>query len=225
MARSFFDAPAATDFLPFIKYDARGGHVFRVDRGDDGTSENVNITRSFKAVIDVENIELGWIEFNEAGVAPRFALAHNSLETLAKPEGKFKKGIRMRMKLSKECGGDIREFASNAVAVVNAVGALLSAYDEVAPANSGKVPVVTLGDPVTIVSNIKTDKGTMKATNYQPVFEIVNWVPRPVDLPAIEVVQQPKAAVPPASSAPPSTGATRSAPPVTKQVADEDDFG
>ena len=39
------------DFLPIIKYDARAGRLFRVDR-EDGVSTSVDITRNFKAVFD-----------------------------------------------------------------------------------------------------------------------------------------------------------------------------
>ena len=48
------------DFLPIVKYDARAGRFFRVDR-EDGVSTPVDITRSFKAVFDFENVETGWI--------------------------------------------------------------------------------------------------------------------------------------------------------------------
>jgi len=60
------------DFLPVCKYDARAGRAFRVDR-EDGQNNPVDITRNFKAVFDMENIEVGWIAFPK-GAAPDFQL-------------------------------------------------------------------------------------------------------------------------------------------------------
>lgn len=230
MARAFFNSAPQNTFLPFIKYDARGGHVFRADKNIDGSADNVNITRAFKAVFDIDNFEHGFIEFSEAGVAPRFALAHNSQPEPSKPEGKFKKGIRVRLRLNKDCGGDVREFSSAAQSVVEAFGKLVDDYDTGVVDNVGKLPVVVLGEPVQITSNIKQPSGaTMKATNYAPTFQIVGWVTRPEDLPQVAIAAP--AAAPVAASSPPSTGSTRAAPPVApapapaKAAVDEDDFG
>jgi hypothetical protein len=57
-----YDTSGGGDFLPIVKYDARAGRIFRVDRLD-RVNNPVDITRSFKAVIDLENIEVGWLDF------------------------------------------------------------------------------------------------------------------------------------------------------------------
>ena len=64
------------DFTPIIKYDARAGRIFRVDRVQTTNgfeSEQVDITQIFKAVVDFENIQCGWIDF-PANSAPSFVL-------------------------------------------------------------------------------------------------------------------------------------------------------
>jgi len=60
------------DFLPIVKYDARAGRMFRVDKVD-GISTPVDITKKFKAVFDFENVEVGYINF-ATGSAPDFVM-------------------------------------------------------------------------------------------------------------------------------------------------------
>ena len=64
------------DFTPVCKYDARSGRLFRIDRVNTGNgfqSEPVDITSIFKAVVDFENMQVGWIDF-PTGSAPSFVL-------------------------------------------------------------------------------------------------------------------------------------------------------
>jgi hypothetical protein len=62
----FSTAPSeGGDFMLIVKYDARAGRVFRLDRVDNGSgyeSDAVDITPIFKALADFENIEVGWIK-------------------------------------------------------------------------------------------------------------------------------------------------------------------
>ena len=60
------------EFLPIVKFDCRAGRMFRRDR-ENGENTDVDITKSFKAVMDLDNIEVGWIDFDTGG-APSFAL-------------------------------------------------------------------------------------------------------------------------------------------------------
>jgi hypothetical protein len=95
------------DFTPIIKYDARSGRIFRVDRtatADGFVSDNVDITQTFKAVADFENIETGWMLF-AAGVAPSLTMV--KLPTSGERQGYAGKprtaqaGIRFMLKLNK----------------------------------------------------------------------------------------------------------------------------
>ena len=220
---SYGGTGGGADFLPIVKFDARAGRFFRVDR-EDGVSTPVDITRSFKAVFDFEGLEVGWISFN-AGSAPDFQMVPFGSDMGSKPSDNHKRGIRMAVKLSGECGGDCRELAGTSGAMMKGIDLLHDDYVAGAIENAGKLPVVILEDTIPIESG----SGAKKSTNYQPVFRITGWVKRPSGLNEA-AAPQPEKFIQPAMSAPkspPSTGSTRAAPPKAKTVApwDEEDFG
>lgn len=216
---SFFDdvsslSSGASKFLPIIKYDARSGRMSRVDR-DNGENTSVDITRSFKAIFDFENMEGGYIRF-VAGVAPDFRLSRLVDNTpVPNPGDGYKKGVRLIVKLSKDCGGDIREIASNAQAFVRAIKKLYAEYLEAAPKNPGKLPAVIMTDSTPHTSG----EGAMKSTNYVPVFEISGWVNRPDDLVYTARSSSSDSESFTVSASAPSTGSTRVSAPSA------DDFG
>lgn len=204
------------NFLPIIKYDARAGRIFRVDR-EDGVSTPHDITRNFKAVFDFEHIEVGYINF-DTGAAPDFVMVKHGEPLPARPSDKHRQGFRMTIKLSAECGGDAREFSATSQACLSGVDTLQDDYLANRAANPGKLPVVVLEDTV----GIESGQGTKKSTNYRPLLKIVGWVARPKDL-------QPRGEPAPAAAPakPPATGSTRAAPPskAAPVMAEEEDFG
>lgn len=210
----FFDSVGGggVDFLPIVKYDARSGRVARRDR-DNGETHEVDITKNFKAIFDFENVEIGWINFATGG-APDFQMSRFADgKSIDKPGDDYKRGVRWIIKLSKECGGDIREFASNAGAFLDGAKKLHDDYVAASKDNAGKLPVITLKDSVAKTSG----EGARKSTNYVPVFEITGWVARPNDL-----VYRSRSSSVASPSSPPSTGSTKVSAPV---AADADDFG
>jgi hypothetical protein len=218
------------DFMPVVKYDARAGRMFRTERTNDGSgwiTDQVDITRSFKAVIDLQNLETGWLDFNTGG-APVFAVVKIGEPLPPKPTPNAKNGVRVIVKLSSECGGEkrIREMASSAKAFLAGLEELYVEYQKQAPLNPDKLPIITLED----TKPIKSGSGEKQSTNYQPIFKITGWAPRG------DVTWSPKnggAPAQPASQdrqAPPSTGATRVEPPKAEParemaMADDEDFG
>lgn len=215
------------EFLPVVKLDSRSGRVFRIDReniGGEWVKSEVDITKTFKAVCDLENLQTGWIDFQTGG-APVFALAQVGEPLPAKPTPNAKNGVRFMLKLSKDCGGDkpIRELASSAKAFLGGVEKLYLDYQAGAKDNPGKLPIVILEDTVPV----KTGSGDKSSTNYAPVFKITGWAPRG------DLVFQPKngaTAAAPATqqSGPPSTGSTRVEAPKAKEpemAGDDSDFG
>lgn len=181
------------DFADILKYDARAGRMFRVDRTQGASgweTNNVEITNGFAAVFDFENIQVGWALF-AAGIAPQFSMVPLGQPFPAKPSDQHKQGFKMMVKLGAKCGDDVREFSSCAAAVRKSVDALHDAYLAGVGANPGKLPVVAMTGSTPIVS---TGKG-QSSTNYAPTFEIVKWVPRPPELvggkPANEPTAQP----------------------------------
>jgi hypothetical protein len=201
------------DILAFCKYDARSGRMFRPDRkqGADGAyvTDTVDITSTFRAIFDMENIEIGYLLF-AAGVAPQALLSPLGAPMPQKPAGEgWKQGARVMVKLHASCGGDVREISGNSASFLRGFDQLHTAYEAGKDANSGKLPVVVLKTTQSVTSG----SGVRKSVNYEPVFEIVGWAARPVDLVHVSKVN----GAAPATSAP-STGSTQVGAPAAKQL-------
>ena len=220
MALGFnFESGDGSDIIPIIKFDAKAGRMFRRDRVN-GENEQIDITKSFKAIFDFENIETGTINFN-TGSAPDFAVARIGEQIPPAPTLDHRPGARILVKLSKDNGGDVRELASTAKAFLRGLNALHDAYLAGSAANKGKLPVVQLEDTTPITSG----EGARKSTNYSPVFKIVSWVERPEDL---LYVPKSRNAAQSSAGAPPSTGSTKVSAPGDDFVPgfdDDADFG
>ena len=212
---------------PFIKYDARAGRMFRVDRTQDSTgtwtSDQVDITNVCTFIADLANIKVGWIAFTEQGPSKTLVSLGESLPP--RPDGKkadgkplYQQGFEFLLILSGAAGGGpAREFGSSAGCVIEAVDALHTDYIAAPEAKAGKLPIVALKG----VSPIKTGQ----STNYRPQFDIVGWKDRPSGL-----VPSAAPAAPVAAEAPPVTGSTVVGPPAPQPapapvVALADDFG
>src|SRR5687768_12925228 len=102
--------PTLGEQKPIVKYDARAGRIFRIDRAD-GVNNQVEITNGFKAVFDLANIEVGYVHFMEGG-APEWAMVKVGQQLPPRPSKEFRQGFRMNIKLPAALGGDTREFAS-----------------------------------------------------------------------------------------------------------------
>jgi hypothetical protein len=166
------------NFTPIVKYDARSGRMFRMDRiENNGNFENVavDITASFKAIFDFENIQSGWMLF-ASGTAPDFKLVPIGKELPDRPSPKHKNGVRLMIKLSKDCSDDkrIREIAGTSKAFLSGVEAVFSQYLADEDKHPGKLPVVVLEK----TTPVKTGTGEHSSTNYHPTFKIIGWAPR-----------------------------------------------
>jgi hypothetical protein len=196
------------DRMPYVKYDARSGRMFRVDRNNVGgawQTDQVDITGNAQFVVDLANVQVGWISFGDQGPVKMLVPLGTALPP--RPEGldsngkpAFKQGFSLRLALAKECGGGVREFGSNAACVIEAMNELHDAYGSAAEAKAGKLPIVKMGNATPVKSG--------QSTNYKPMFAIVGWADRPATL------QAPTAQATPIAS-PPSTGSTIVSPPTT----------
>lgn len=208
-----YGSEGGADIIPIVKYDARAGR-FSLRDYVDGSNVMKDITNEFAAIFDLENIEVGTIDFSTGG-APSFAVGRFGGQIPPAPTPNHKPGFRLLIKMGNSLGGSVREFASTAKACLRGVDELHGEYQRLKGSNPGKLPVVKLKGTIAIT----TGEGAKKSTNYTPTFEIVKWVDRPADL-----VYTPKAvsAAPAAAtvlSSAPSTGST----PVVVGAAD--DFG
>jgi len=182
MALGIQTESTAGDFTPIMKYDAKAGRFFRVDRTQDSAgnwqTDNVEITNGIAFILDFATIEVGWINFN-AGSAPDFRLVPLGQPLPAKPGDNYKQGFRSRIKLAKSCGGDVREWAHTAKIVLGQVDGLHSAYLAAPESKQGKLPVIQCHGTVPV----KTGSGAKSSTNYQPQIFIASWIDRPADMP------------------------------------------
>ena len=176
---------AGGEFTGIIKYHAPSGRIFRVDRENTGNgwvTENVDITANFKAVMDLDNIQSGWLYFMP-GAPPSFALVPlaaleaKTVEKPPQPSANHKQGVRFRLKLAKGCSGEgnqIRELAGFSNAFLNGIQPLYRQYKADRGKYPGQLPVVVLQSTMLVASG--------KASNYQPTWRIDGWAPRPADL-------------------------------------------
>lgn len=174
------EAGEGGDFNAVLKFDARAGRFYRVDRTErDGSweTDNVEVTDGFQGIFDLENIEVGWINFS-AGQAPEWKMVKLGAELPARPSDKFKQGFRLMLKLGKQSGGDVREFASCAKVVINAIDKIHTEYEAGKATNVGKLPLIVM----TGSTMVKSGSGTKTSTNYGPNLSISKWLTRPVEL-------------------------------------------
>lgn len=216
------------DILAYVKYDARAGRVSRSDRKQqpDGSFANdiVDITSSFKAVFDMENIEVGYLLFT-AGAAPQTMVVALGSPMPHKPAADgWKQGVRFMMKLHASCGGDVREMSGNAASFLRGFDELHSAYEAAKGSNPGKLPIVSLVSTQPVTSG----QGAKKSTNYQPHFAITGWAARPTDLVFVSKAVGHQTVVPSVEFvSAPATGSTTVMPPAVKPqpAMADDDFG
>lgn len=184
------------NFTPIVKINSKAGRVYRVDReqGADGWVTNeVDITRDFQFVPDFDNAEVGWMKF-VAGQAPDLRMVKLGEPMADRPEGVdkdgkplYRQGLRMALKLGKGCGGDLRELAATAKSIIGPIDRLHDEFvAERKKGRAGQLPIVRMTDTKKV--DIKTPHGTN--TNYEPVFEIVDWVDREK---AFAAAEEPKA--------------------------------
>lgn len=204
------------DRLPVLKYDARAGRFFLMDRVEtNGTWETVQTELAIATAtfaMDFGSVEVGWFLFPK-GAAPMMVTVPFGQALPPQPAavgtvkddrtGKerpnnFKQGFRLKVAgkaLAGTVNGTVRELAANAGVTIEGLNELHTAFEAAPEAAAGKIPVVK------VAQVIPTKAG--QSTNYKPVFEIVAWADRPVDMLGPRTVPPP--AGKPAVTLPPST--------------------
>ena len=211
------------NFLPIVKYDARAGRFFRVDK-DNGITEQVDITSpDLKFAIDFGSIEVGYVQFSAQGPV-RHMVPYDGRSLPAQPQDKGVDGKLLSRPgfyalVAGQAIGGIREWCSNAAILLNALDDLFNLYAEQPEAAAGKIPLIS------IVSTVPVNSGTgaQKSTNYKPVFKVVGWVDRLADMgertvpppapKAFPAAAAPTAPPPAAPTPPPVAPAAATAPP------------
>lgn len=191
---------AGGSFKVYVKYNAKAGRFYTKEDKPEADEFEVS---NFTAVFDMDNLKTGWFLF-APGVAPIKNMDPSLSEAAPKPGDGFKRGFELDVFSEKNLLG-VREFASTAGAVIEAMNDLYDHWIAGRAANAGKAPVVKCVG-VTPVTN-------KHGTNYRPQFEIVSWIDRPTEFGA----DTPEAAV----AAPATTQAKteHTPPPAAKQAA------
>ena len=196
-------APIVRDFMEIVKYDARAGRMFRVDY-DPNTHEKspVDITSPPpKFAIDFGSLQVGYGHFAPGG--PELRVVPIGCELPPYPTEKDDKGRLMfkpvfRVTVFGNILNGLREFASSANCVLEAVDDLYQKFCAAPEAQTGRIPIVELTK--TILTQM--GKGARQTNIYVPCFAIAGWtervsemgprtVPPPKPQAASSVVQMP----------------------------------
>lgn len=183
---AFMNAPTSTgggERLPILKFDARAGRLFTIDRtqAPDGpwVSLQTDITMSQPPFcVDFGSLEVGWAHFAPGG-PPQWAVAYYGQPQVQRPPSpghddknkplQFKSAFRV--KVAGQGIGGVREFGGNSAALINGMNDLHTRYEAAPEAGTGQIPVVRMSSTTAIKAG--------QSTNYMPVFEIVGWTDRP----------------------------------------------
>ena len=160
-------------FLPIVKFDAKAGDMIVVNRepAGDGTwdKNEVEVELPQKVVMDLGNIEIGWISFSPSYSAHLVKVGERMP---MKPSDDHKQAVRIKV-LFKDHG--LREFTPTSKTVLRAIDTLHDQYVEQAPAHKGKMPVVTIDGTETV--KIQTPQGELRFK--VPKWQITGWVDPP----------------------------------------------
>ena len=193
------------EFLPLVNYNAKAGRLKYSQRVEiNGRWEKQEEDVSFQMpafVADMESIQVGWL-FYKAGMAPVRALVQIGQPIPPCPLGDYgvdergnaikpKQGFAMRLL---DGNRTVREFSSNAQAVVAAMDELHNKWREAPEREQGLLPVFQFQGAI----EVKGKHGS----NYIPNFVIVKWVPRPAELAGSQAAPAGSASVAPAAPAP-----------------------
>ena len=162
------------DILPIVKWDAKSGDFIKQDRyqAGDGSwqKDEQELALPTTFAMDLGSIEIGWLSFSTG--APDFQMVKAGEPIPAQPSPDHKQAFRCRI-ASRELG--LREFSHSAKTVLRAMDALHNEYEAQAPANPGKMPVVTISGTETIKVNSPNGELRFKA----PEWSITEWIDRP----------------------------------------------
>jgi hypothetical protein len=126
-----------------------------------------------QAIFDLANIQVGWMNFPK-GAAPEMALKPVGEDIGSRPSEDHREGLRLIVKIIDDPAGP-REMLSTSLALWRGINELHNEYLAGVDANVGKLRVVILADTREVRSQDNV--------NFEPIFEVINWVPQPADLP------------------------------------------
>mgnify|MGYP003343290710 CR=1 FL=1 len=179
------ETATSTEILPLVSYNSKAGRLRFTQRVEVGgrwekQEEDVTFKQPFM-VADLERIQIGWLFF-KAGLAPVKAMVQHGNPLPPMPVGDFgvdekgapqkpKHGFSLRVLDSNRV---LREFSSNAQAVLGAIDRLHTDYVTAPESKQGLLPVIQFVG----AQEVRGKHGS----NFTPIFSIVKWVPRPAEM-------------------------------------------
>jgi len=168
------------DFLPIVKYDARAGKFFKVEKLVGGGSNPIEIPMGTKFALDFGTIEAGYVMFSNQGPIRHMKPYVDGVAMPAQPQDKDDKGKLIfrpgfYIKVAGNALDGVREWCSNAQVLLNAMDELYQQYVRAPEAAAGQIPLIA----IVSTTPVTTGSGAQKSTNYAPVFRIEGWVLRP----------------------------------------------
>lgn len=161
------------DFLPIVTYSAQSGDLLRKESVPDGMGgyekQTTELQLPLRVVFDFENIEVGWLSFQN-GVD--FKMVKLGQPMPEKPEGDYKQCFRVRI-ANKDIG--LCEFSHQAKTVRDKMNTLHDQYLSGKASNQDKVPVVEISGLETVTQQGRDGELRFKA----PTWSIVDWIDRP----------------------------------------------
>ncbi len=166
------------NFLPIIKYDARAGRLFKVDRDAQGVNQQVDITSpTLQFAIDFGTFEVGFVNFTAQGpvraMVPFGGHIPDQPQTVD-DKGKLVSRPGFYALVAGNAIDGIREWCSNAAILLGALDDLWQEFAEAPDAKAGLIPLISIISAIPV----KSGSGATTSTNYRPVFKIVGWVER-----------------------------------------------
>lgn len=174
-----FQVSSSADIVPHVKFDSRAGRWSKIDRvqGASGWESNVtDFTQNAIFVIDLANIEVGWVHFSAQG--PNYAMSPVGQKQPDQPSKDHKQGFKVKIFSEKNLDG-IRVWSTNAKCVLSSIDELYASYLAAPESGQGKLPVIQMVNVVAVKTSGKDATGKpVTSTNYSPVFNILQWVDR-----------------------------------------------
>ena len=168
------------DFLPIVKYDARAGKFFKVDKRVDGGSDAIELPLGTKFALDTFTLEAGYVMFGPQGPVRHMVPYTDGVQLPSQPQEKDAEGkLLFRPGFYAKIAGNaldgVREWCSNAAVLLNAMDDLYQQIVKAPETAAGQIPIIC----IISTTAVKSGTGARSSTNYAPVIKIEGWTPRP----------------------------------------------
>jgi hypothetical protein len=168
------------DFLPIVKYDARAGRFYKMEKRVDGGSDPIELPPGTKFAFDIGTLEAGFVAFTAQGPVRHMVPYSPGVALPPQPQDKDGEGKLMFrpgfwVKIAGNALDGVREWCSNAAVLLNALDELYQQITSTPEAAAGQIPIISISGTIAV----KSGSGARSSTNYAPIFRLEGWTNRP----------------------------------------------